>query len=96
MRIFTAIILILSVFAAAAYAEMKPTKEWQSDVCKDSAAVVTETTKSTVDNTAKVLDTSVKNTPSAPIKAVEAVNDTAGTIFESADKALKTLTADEG
>lgn len=93
-RIISAI-LALFLSSAVAHAEVRDTREWQSDVSKKTAIAVTDTAKSAVDNTVNIAETSVKDTAYAPKTAIDAVKDTANTALNTTDRALKTLTGED-
>jgi|GEM_PF-3972286 len=95
MKIFIILVSAVLLYAGTSFAETEDANEWQSEVCRDSAAVVADSAKATTENAAMVVNTSFTDTPSAPMAAVGAVTKTGSTVFESADKALKTLTGDK-
>jgi len=90
-----AVMLAVAVCVAAAYAADKGTKTQPGDLGTKTVSVVTDTTQSAVSGTANIAQTSVKDTVSTPMTAIQAVKDTGATAVVKADAVLKTITGED-
>lgn len=90
-----AVIVWIGAVAAGVAVADQTCRRGDGDLGKKTATVFTGSAQAAAQGTANVVQTSVCNTPAAPMTAVAAVRDTADTAFDKADAAIKTFTGQD-